>query len=311
MTAGDSDRWSLIMPVLGSFFFFFFGWWWWWRDLIFIFLFFCFIFYWTSVACRPMISPFFFFFLPFLNISPVLSFSLFSLSLWFIGLLHWFICVYVCVCVWRGGCIFFFTRLTPHTYNYIHEMRHGVESIHYHTQLQSFYNNQHGKTYRWRQGQPHTVHLPATTLFLCRGDGGGLVVRFVFFNLGLLFCFFQPRSFVLFFSTSVVCFVFFNLSRMQTYDCTLISPLFLLFLVYCLVYLLLLLFVLSFFLCFFICLLLFLSWFCFVFVSDLLGSFLFAYFCLILFVCFFVCFFFQGVFLCACILWGVSCLFFI
>ena len=91
-----------------------------------IFSFFFFLFFFFNLSCMQTYDITFFFFF-FKSFSPVFSFSSFFRSLWFIGLLHWFVCE--CVCGGRG-----YQAHSP----YIHrrEMRYGVESIHDHTQLQ-------------------------------------------------------------------------------------------------------------------------------------------------------------------------------
>ncbi len=76
--------------------------------------------------------------------------SFFPLSLWFIGLLHWSVCE--CVWGWGGGR----GRVPGWLPIRTCEMRHGVESIHNHTHLQSLYNNsviKRDKIYRWRKRQ--------------------------------------------------------------------------------------------------------------------------------------------------------------
>ena len=129
-----------------------------------------------------------------------LPFFIFFLS-WFIGLLHWFVCECVCVCVCvrgggGGGVPGWLPRRTC-------EMRHDVESIHNHMHLQSFYNNQRDKTYRWRQRQQsisspyHTVHLQMCSTFassntLCLTNSKTVS------SLVFCFCFFLVFSSLLF-----------------------------------------------------------------------------------------------------------------
>jgi len=69
-------------------------------------------------------------------------------------------------------------------YVLIHEMRHGVESIHNHAQLQSFYNN---------TGQPRTVHLQKCSTFpskntLCLTNSKIVYCLVCLFLFCLVFC---------------------------------------------------------------------------------------------------------------------------
>ena len=66
--------------------------------------------------------------------------------------------LWVCVCVGGGE-----GRVPGWLPRRTCEMRHGVESIHNHMHLQSFYNNQRDKTYRWRQRQ-QSISSPSIPL---------------------------------------------------------------------------------------------------------------------------------------------------